>query len=207
MLRLYIKNEENAVAKQLRGVDNGETINPENNKMPDPESIEQTALRLKNIVEFAKFSYELEDKREQSLINQSGQMLTAFSVASAALLMAIPILIEQTGINKHMILTTAGIVLTLMIISMVFAMVSQWRFKYITMMNGEELLQKIEADKSHHLFQPQYDYQWVDQLKAIQDSKKKNNDKRYLLIHASMIVFFAAVATLVICSIIIALFS
>ena len=195
------------MSREILGSENEEAISPENNKMPDPDSREQTALRLKNVVEFAQFSYELEDKREQSLITQSGQMLTAFSVTSAALLMAIPILIEHTDINKHMVLTTAVIVLALMIISMVFAMVSQWRFKYITMMNGEELLQKIEADKSHHLFQPQYDYQWVDQLKAIQDSKKKNNDKRYLLIHASMIVFFAAVATLVICSIIIALFS
>lgn len=158
---------------------------------------------MKNIVEFAKFSYELEDKREKSLIDQSGQMLTAFSVTSAALLMAIPILIEHTDVPKHMILTSAGIVLVFMIISMVLAVVSQWRFKYATMMNGEELLQRIEADKIYHLYQPQYDYQWVDQLKVIQESKKKNNDKRCLLISASMIVFFIAVASLIICSMII----
>ena len=195
------------MSKEIVGSENEAAISLKNNKMPDPESIEQTALRLKNVVEFAKFSYELEDKREQSLINQSGQMLTAFSVTSAALLMAIPVLIEYTDINKHMVLTTAGIVLGLMIISMVLAMISQWRFKYATMMNGEELLQKIEADKTHHVYQSQYDYQWVDQLTVIQNSKKKNNDKRYMLINISMIAFFAAVVVLVICTIIIAMCS
>ena len=76
------------MSREILGSENEEAISPENNKMPDPDSREQTALRLKNVVEFAQFSYELEDKREQSLITQSGQMLTAFSVTSAALLMA-----------------------------------------------------------------------------------------------------------------------
>ncbi len=171
---------------------------------PDPQSEEQITLRLKNIVEFAKFSYELEEKREQSLINQSGQMLTAFSVASATILMAVPVLIEHTCISKCMILISAGVTLALMLLSMVLAVISQWRFKYTTMMTGEELLQKVESDMDNHVYQSQYDYQWLNQLKEIQVSKKKNNDKRYRLIHASMIVFFAAVASLIICSVIVA---
>ncbi len=173
-------------------------------EVPNPQSVEQITLRLKNIVEFAKFSYELEDKREQSLINQSGQMLTAFSVASAALLMAVPIILEHTCVSKQLVLVSAGITLALMVLSMVFAVISQWRFQYTTMMTGEELLQKVEADMDNHVYQSQYDYQWIDQLKEIQVSKKKNNDKRYRLIHASMIVFFAAVTNLIICSVIIA---
>lgn len=170
----------------------------------DPQSAEQISLRLKNIVEFAKFSYELEEKRERSLINQSGQMLTAFSVVSATLLMGVTILIDHTCIPKNMILKSAGISLALMLISMALAVISQWRFKYVTMMTGEELLQKVEADMNHHVYQSQYDYQWVDQLKEIQVSKKENNDKRYRLIHASMIFFFAAVVSLIMCPLIIA---
>ena len=38
------------------------------------------ALRMKNVFEFGKFSFELEEKREQGILNQSGQMLTAFSL-------------------------------------------------------------------------------------------------------------------------------
>lgn len=165
---------------------------------PDPQSEGQKSLRLKNIVEFAKFSYELEVKREQSLINQSGQMLTAFSVVSATLLMGVPLFIDYTSIPNDMVLISVAITLVLMLISMVLAVVSQWRFKYVTMMTGEELLQKVEADIYSHVHQIHYDYQWVDQLKKIQESKKKNNDKRYMLIHASMIIFFCAIASIII---------
>ena len=171
----------------------------------DPQSAEQISLRTQNIVEFSKFSYELEEKREQSLIEQSSQMLTAFSIASAALLMAVPIILEYTCISKCRILISAGLVLFFMLISMVLAVISQWRFKYKTMMNGDELLQKVEKNAKGHIYQAQYDYQWIDQLKEIQDSKKKNNDKRYKLIHASMIFFLIATASLLLCSLMIIL--
>lgn len=182
-----------------------EPTNNNANEQIDPQSQEQVHLRTKNMVEFAKFSYELEEKREQSLIEQSSQMLTAFSVASAALLMAVPIILDNISISKRKVLLSAGLVLFFMLISMVLAVISQWRFKYKTMMNGEELLQKVEANAESHIYQAQYDYQWIDQIKEIQESKKKNNDKRYRLIHASMIFFFVATASLLLCSLIIIL--
>lgn len=116
-------------------------------KALDPLSAEQITLRLKNVIKFARFSYELEEKREQSLISQAGQMLTAFSVASAALLMVIPILLDHTSIPKQRILITAGLVLALMLASVVLSVFSQWRFKYKTMMNGDEFLKEIEKSK------------------------------------------------------------
>ena len=173
--------------------------------IPDPNSIDQTALRTKNIADFARFSFELEEKREQSLISQSGQMLTVFSVVSAALLMAVPILIDYTCVPKNKILIAAGIVLTFLLASMVLAVLSQWRFKYATMLNGEELLQKVEKDINNHIYQSQFDYQWIDQLTDIQTSKKKNNDKRYMLVHASMITFLTAIGLLFACSLILVL--
>lgn len=171
---------------------------------PDPQSKEQTELRTKNLVEFAKYSFELEEKREQSLINQSGMLLTAFSVSSALLLMAVPILIEHTSIPKGKILLFAGIALFLMLVSMLLAVISQWRFRYVTMMNGEELLKKVEEHLESHVFQSQYDYQWIDQLKNIQNSKKKNNDRRYHFVHASMIAFLLSIICLIVFAFIIA---
>lgn len=175
-----------------------------NDDTPDPQSKKQIKLRMKNVVNFAKFSFELEEKREQSLVNQSGQMLTAFSVVSAAILMAVPILIDYTSVSKRIILISAGITLAPMLLSMALALLSRWRFSYVTMITGQELLQKIEANANNHVYQYQYDYQWLDQLANIQNSKKKNNDIRGILIYASMIVFFYAVASLVTCSVIIA---
>lgn len=162
------------------------------------DSFDQEELRTRNVVEFAKFSFELEEKREQSLINQSSQMLTAFSVASAALLMTAPIILEHTCVQKNKILLLVGGALTFLLASMILAMVSQWRFKYKTMMNGDEFLKKISANKSCHVYQMHYNYQWIDQLTEIQDSKKKNNDKRRLLISYSMGVFFFAILELLV---------
>ena len=175
-----------------------------NKETPDPQSKKQITLRLKNVVDFAKFSFELEEKREQGLVNQSGQMLTAFSVVSAAILMAVQILIDCEIVSKRIILISAGVTLAPMFLSMALALLSRWRFSYVTMITGQELLQKIEANANNHVYQYQYDYQWLDQLANIQNSKKKNNDIRGILIYASMIVFFYAVASLVTCSVIIA---
>ena len=66
----------------------------QNDETFETQAEEQFALRMGNVKDFAKFSYELEEKREQSIVNQTGQMLTAFSVTSATILMAVPILIE-----------------------------------------------------------------------------------------------------------------
>ena len=174
-------------------------------KTIDPDSIEQVELRTKNIVEFAKFSFTLEETREQSLLNQSSHMITAFSVTSAALLMAVPIILEHTSKPKHsIILLSAGIVIALTVLSMVLAVISQWRFEYKTMITGEEIRKIIEDDKASYVYQAQYDYQWIDQLSIIQDRKKQNDDKRYRLINASMIVFLLAIISLFVCSGIIA---
>ena len=53
------------------------------------EDEKRANLRAHNVLEMGKFSYELEEKREQSLITQSGQMLTTFSIASAAMLLCL----------------------------------------------------------------------------------------------------------------------
>lgn len=174
-----------------------------NNETPDPltkKQIDQFEFCLKNVVKFAIFSYKLEDKREQSLVNQSGQMLTAISVVSAAILMAIPILIEYKRFSQREILISAGIALAFLLLSMALALASRWRFKYVTMMTGEELLQEINKDAKNHQYQFQYDSQWINQLDAIQKSKKKNNDLKCTLIRYSMLAFFFAVASLIICS-------
>lgn len=190
--------------KALKPQKTNQTVTNDEKPVPlTKEQIAQSDFCLKNVVDFAKFSYELEEKREQSVVNQSGQMLTALSVASATTLMAVQILIEHTSISKLEILISAGTVLALLLASMTLAVLAQWRFKYVTMMTGEELLQKINNDAENHQYQFQYGFQWIDQLNAIQSSKKKNNDRRCKLIIASMSAFFLAVASLIICSLVI----
>lgn len=162
----------------------------------DLQSEEQVSLRLKNVAEFARFSFELEEKREQSVVHQTGQMLTAFSVTSAVVLMLVPLLLEHTCLPNRLILFSAGVALALILAGMAFAVCSQWRFKYETMLDGKKLLQKIEEAKEKHMRQFQYDYQWIDQLEKIQVSKMENDDKRCSLIRKAMLIFGISIAVM-----------
>lgn len=176
----------------------------EENKLADNNCDIQQNLNLdnilllkKNVVEFGKFSFNLEERREQSLITQSGHLLTVISILSAALLMALPILIENTVVPKNHILIATGIVFAPMVFSMILCVIAQWRFGYQTMMNASDLQIRIQADLSSYTSQAQYDHQWVDQLTEIQKSKKKNNDIRVCLIKASICLLLIAVVLMI----------
>ncbi len=71
-------------------------------------------LMMKNILELGRFSYNFQEKREESLINQSGRMLTAYSVAAALL----PLLLSKTDGLGPVILFTG------LLISFIFAVIA-----------------------------------------------------------------------------------
>ena len=126
-------------------------------------------LRMENVREFGKFSFDLEEKREQSILNQSSQIMYLTEVAFAPL-----------------------------IVSLVLAIIAQWRFSYQTMLDAEGFENILYRQKEDYHDQSDYDWQWVYQLSAVQKSKKKNTDLRVRLIKASMICFLLSVAILVI---------
>ena len=155
-------------------------------------------LRMENVREFGKFSFDLEEKREQSILNQSSQMLTAFSLFSAAILMALPIVTEYSAIPDWQIMYLTEVAFAPLIVSLVLAIIAQWRFSYQTMLDAEGFENILYRQKEDYHDQSDYDWQWVYQLSAVQKSKKKNTDFRVRLIKASMICFLLSVAILVI---------
>lgn len=161
-----------------------------------PEIDDDETLRMRNVCEFGKFSFELEEKREQSILNQSGHMLTAFSLFSAAILMALPLVAEYTSIPDGQAFCLSVVVLVPLVASLLLAIVAQWRFKYQTMINAKEFENAIFRSKDSYKGQSDYDWQWVHQLTAVQDSKRLNNDKRVKLVKASMICFLVSVGIL-----------
>ena len=80
------------------------------------------------IIKIGKFSFELEEKREQSLIMQSGHMLTGFSIISVMLLAVIPILLDYTKISNKTVFLLLGIPLLCLVIGLLFAIAAQWRY-------------------------------------------------------------------------------
>ncbi len=154
-------------------------------------------LMMSNVKEFGKFSYELEEKREQSLINQSIQMVTAFSVFSISIYTILPVLKNIPGLSFAKLLFCVGVLIFLLLTSLILAVLVQWRYKYSTMQNIEEFYKSVYEEHGCYQTQAQFDIQWKEQIKQIHISKKALNDKRAKLIKASMVMFFAAIGTMV----------
>lgn len=173
----------------------------------EEKQVKLANLMMKNIVQLGKFSYELEEKREQSLISQSSNMLTAFSVFSVVLFVAIPIIIDNTSVNVNQLLLCSMVISLFLITSLVLAVLSQWRYKYQTMTDINDFYNIVNGEHQNYQTQVQFDMQWKEQLFQIQTSKKKNNDKRSKLIIASMILFLLSILTVIISAFLLYFFS
>lgn len=167
---------------------------------PSKRQIKAADIKMRNALNFGRFSYDLEEKREQSIITQSSHMLTAFSLFSAALLMAIPIVIDNTVVPENQVISAAGLSFVPLIASLVLTIIAQWRFKYQIMVTAEEFRDELLKNESSYQYQSQYDYQWITQIAQVQKSKKDNDDRRVRLIKASMICFLVAIGILVFAS-------
>lgn len=170
---------------------------------PDADS-----LRLENAVQFGRFSFELEEKREQSLITQSGHMLTAISLYSAALFMLLPVVVTLDSVSTAYLWGCSFTVFFPLVIGLVSTLLAQWRYKYKTLIDGMDFFETFASDAETdgtYNSQSDFDYQWLSQLRDVQASKKTVNDKRLFFIKVSMISFLISIAFLVMAWFIIAI--
>ena len=107
--------------------------------------------------------------------------------------MALPILLTYTSIPESQLMLIAGITGLSIIISLFLSIMTQWRFRYLSLMTAEEFRTEIEEDADHYQFQFQYDYQWIQELSSIQKAKRINNNKRVRFLMASMVFFLIGV--------------
>jgi len=156
------------------------------------------SLALENIVLLGRYSFELEQMRGESIIRQAGEMLTAFSVFSAALLMAVPILINYTCIDKVKLIVWIGIAAVPLISSLCLTIMAQWRFKYQSMQNAEQFRKSIYKTIKKYQSQDQYNLQWIAQLTSMHESIEKNNNRRVFLVKISMLCFLCSVFIIII---------
>lgn len=176
------------------------------------QDIEWQCLRYKNIAEMGKYSLEMEDKREQSVISQAGQMLSAISLFSAGLLMITPIILEYTSFEPACFLFLVGVVGVEILFSLSMAILAQWRYKTEFMLTAKEIdneveekIKKIKVKERPYQYQYYYDYQWIAQISAVHKSKRINDNKRVWCLIASMASFLLSITTLLMGVFIIAL--
>lgn len=158
-------------------------------------------LALKNIKDFGLFSFQLEQQRELAIISQASQMLTAFSIFSAALLMLAPVLLQYTSLSAIKILLSAGISFVPLLISLCSALLAQWRYAYYTLRDIAEFKDHIYRNINDFDSQSKYYDLWSLQIAPVHAWLFKNNNRRVLLVKISMISFLIAVFILVLATI------
>lgn len=156
--------------------------------------------QYQHIKELAILKLESEEKREQSLIQQSSQMQTVFSFMTAAIFMALPICIEHTTLPIKFFLVTISTVVMFLIASLVLASISQWRWKTQTFPDVIDIKNEVINSSDWEIYLKEYNRidQWVNLVSNIQSEKAKLNARRVSFIMASMICFYCSVATVVI---------
>ena len=147
-----------------------------------------------NAYEYARLAYEQEEKREDSLINQATQMTTYFSFVSVLILMIIPIIIaDGTIIPVKYTATISVITLVLLFISMILAVIVQWRYKYQSLSSPLTMFDHIINNKEYFKTPEQRNKSFVQSLETTWSSKRKINNKRADLLKASMVIFLISI--------------
>ena len=78
--------------------------------------------------ELSLFSYGIEEKREQSLFDQAGKMLTSISIFTVALLSFASL--EKFNLNAEQTAKMLGITFIPLVFSFISVILTQWRSSY-----------------------------------------------------------------------------
>lgn len=147
----------------------------------------QAIVLYSHVKELGILKYKAELKREDSLIQQSSHMQTAFAFMSAAIFMVVPIILAYRGSLslRFFVLSISSIILFLLI-SLMTASAAQFRRKFDDLPDIEKIERHIEDNWKSVLNKSQQLKQYVDLLGRVQKSKAKGNDRRVLFIRISM---------------------
>lgn len=142
------------------------------------------------IQEMSVMRYEDEFRREDSLIRQSSQMQAAFSFLTAAIFMAVPMLLEYRGVIEIDFIFTSIFTITFFIlISLVLASFAQYRYKYLTLSSIKYLDRAIkEQYESFKECNTRIQHK-IDTLAEIQEKITEINDRRANFIRYSFFFF------------------
>lgn len=145
------------------------------------------------VKDFAMLKLENEMKREDSLIQQSANMQTAFSFTTAALFMVAPIACEYRGSMSLEFLLLAFSTITIFLVgSLIFASMAQNRQLNTTFPDIDKFTQHVSEHYEDYLSPEQRDKALSELIGKVQKSKDEINDKRVKRIKWSMRLFYIA---------------
>ena len=161
----------------------------------DKNDTEKTAgVLYRHVKELAQFKLDVEMRREDSLIQQSSHMQTAFSFMTAALFMALPVVIDNRGnLSLNFIFIGVSAVVGLLLVSLVFASLAQRRFKKKAPQNVSELEKFVNDNWENIQTESQQSKQFVGLIAEVQESMAKANNERVKCVRISMGCFLASI--------------
>lgn len=166
----------------------------------DPNETEKQAENLYSYVkELATLKYESEMRREDSLIQQSSHMQTAFSFMSAALFMAVPVLLEYRGekLSLPFFFAAFSSILLCLLLSLIAASLAQRRVLKKTFMSIPEIESFISSTYEQTLSRAAQLKQWVQVVGEVQVSLERANESRVKLIRISMGFFLGSIGLII----------
>jgi hypothetical protein len=147
----------------------------------------------KEIIKMGKFTFELEEKREQNLILQSGHMLTGVSIVSVILLAIIPILLNNADISDKAIFFYLGLSLLGLVLSLLFSVIAHLRYKH----HGLGSIKSIYISLMYIPFDD-FNQWWLENLNKICAGKSKVNNIRAISLLISILLFTFSICTILI---------
>lgn len=158
-----------------------------------PKSDEQKKLSV-HIRQIAQIIYDAELRREDSLIQQSTQMQTAFSFTSAALFMVAAIAVEyKYPLTYGFLLLTFSTITALLLASLILATVAQKREKRNDFVNIKETSDFIQRNYETIESDAAKDLQYIALIEKVQSEVKRTNDNKVVLIRWSMRLFYTSI--------------
>lgn len=143
--------------------------------------------------EYAKFRYENELRREDSIIQQASQMQTAFSFVTAAMFMVAPIVIEYSRkLSLTFFLIVFSSITIALLFSLLFATLAQNREISKNFADVSSFIKYVENNENDFETKNQRLKYIIDTYGDIQKDKAIINDKRVKLIRISMWMFYVA---------------
>lgn len=151
------------------------------------------------VKELGTLKYEAELRREDSLIQQSSHMQTAFSFMSAALFMAAPILIDNRGnqLSLNFFFAAFSSIVFFLLASLVAASLAQRRVLRRTFMSIPDIEAFVSSTYKQTLKRSAQLKQWVQVVGDVQVGLQKVNEKRVMLIRISMGSFLGSIGLIV----------
>lgn len=143
--------------------------------------------------ELARFKYDSENERENSIIQQAATMQTAFSFVTAAVLMVAPIVIEYGGnLSLNFFLVSFSSIVLVLLGSLFSATKALDRRKNTTLKDAMEMNEYIVLHEEEFVTEIQRQKYLADTIAKVQKSVANNNDKRVTWLRISQYAFYIA---------------